>query len=268
MPNQYDLGDVVSIEGNFYNINNVPTDPSNIKCSIKSPTGTLTEYTYGHDDEVEKVSEGKFTCDVEVSEVGTYYYKWYGWGGIEATEEGYFFVKESYFTPQLDPTKEQDLTYLIPFLRLKIGDINSSSYRYTDGWLKTALVASVKELGRWWNFRYLVDLNNIVSRNSNVTFDFEAPPVIQTADEAPIVIMASLITLEGSLENNSWSVSSWRDNEISFSNLESGRLKDNNLNRLRDELYSIMTPPSKKLARAKKGSLPGFMNDFEMNTKY
>ena len=37
-----------------------------------------------------------------------------------------------------------DLDYLIPSLRLHLGDTDSSSYRYIDGWLKVALVDGLK----------------------------------------------------------------------------------------------------------------------------
>ena len=82
--------------------------------------------------------------------------------------------------------------YLLPELRLHLGDIDSTAYRYVDEWLEVALEMSIKSLGRWWNLKYLIDAHN-VSRNPNHTFIFAEPPVIETQDERPILLMASII---------------------------------------------------------------------------
>jgi hypothetical protein len=157
-----------------------------------------------------------------------------------------------------------NINYLIPDLRISIGDTNSASFRYTDEWLTTALLGSIKALGGYWNMKYLVETTtNLIYRNPNVFFySYDAePPVIIQKDERPVILMASIIVLEGSLENSAWNLASWKDNEVSFTNLESGRIKDRNLQRLIDELNSIITPPTKKLGWAIKNSLPGFKNN-------
>ena len=154
------------------------------------------------------------------------------------------------------------LDYLIPYVRLRLGDLNPESYRYTDAWILTALIGAVEYLGRWWNLRYLLDYTtNLIYRNPSGEFIFSEPPVIQPQDNQIIVIVASLVILEGSLENTSWDIMSWRDNEISFSNLEQARSRDKNLSRLWEELLTLIQPPTKKLARSIKGSLPGYINN-------
>lgn len=141
-----------------------------------------------------------------------------------------------------------NLSYLIPILRLELGDIDPTSYRYTDAWLDTALVASVVSLQRWWNNKYLVDSTyTVVSRNADITFSMDEPPVIQTMDETPVVLMAVLITKEGSLENSAWSTSTWRDAEYYVSNVEGGRLRDAGLRRTWDRLLMYLKPPQKRL---------------------
>lgn len=151
-----------------------------------------------------------------------------------------------------------DLDYLIPDLRWKLGDINPASYRYMDEWLRVSLVAALKSLQRWWGIRYLIDdTTYVVTRYSGSTFVFDEPPVIQQQDETPIVLMAAIITKDGSLENASWSIASWRDAEVSVSNLESGRLKESSLNRLWDELMFYIQPPTKKLTGIVRTSIPG-----------
>ncbi len=161
-----------------------------------------------------------------------------------------------------------NLDYLIPYLRLKIGDTNPLAYRYTDTWLSTSLVAAVDYLGKWWNFKYLIDATNNITRNAyytNYIFD-EADGIIEPGDEQIIVVTAAYILLEGSLENSAWDYVSWRDAEISYSNLESARSRSTNLQRLWNELTSMLKPPVKRLARTLKGSLPGYINsnDYEI----
>ena len=69
--------------------------------------------------------------------------------------------------------------FLLPELRLHLGDIDPLSYRYADQWLIVALEMSIKSLGRWWNLKYLMDSStHLVSRNPNHTFIFAETPVI------------------------------------------------------------------------------------------
>lgn len=161
------------------------------------------------------------------------------------------------------------LDYLVSYVRLQLGDTDSNSFRYTDKWILVALGLAVKVLQRYWNFRYLIDDNGNVTRNPNSTFLFpEEYGVIQKSDEFPIVLMACIILLEGSLENNAYSAVSWKDNEISFSNLEQFRTKDANLQRLVRMLNDLLLPPTKKLARMRSAPLIGYLrNEYERNTQ-
>lgn len=153
------------------------------------------------------------------------------------------------------------LGYLIPELRLTIGDITPSTYRYDNDWLRVALLASIKALERWWNYRYLVDGNNEVYRNPNISFHTPEPPVILTGDERVIILQAAIIILRGDLQNVAWNLAAWKDAEISYSNLEGGRTKRDVIKDLWEELKSLITPPTKRLAKPVKGSLPGFLNN-------
>jgi hypothetical protein len=148
--------------------------------------------------------------------------------------------------------------YLIDALRLHLGDTNPASYRYLDEWLRTALMYSIKTLQRWWNYKYLIDSNYDIYRNPNISFLFPEPPIIQTVDERPIVLMASIIIKQGALENSSWATGSWKDYEISYSNIESGKMKEFSLKSDWDELTSLIKQPSKRLAWTEKGHLPGW----------
>lgn len=162
-----------------------------------------------------------------------------------------------------------NLDYLIDPLRLHLGDTVAGSYRYTDEWLRTALIMSVKALQRWWDYKYLVDTDYDVYRNQHWTYLFPEPPVIEHGDEQPIILMASIIIKEGSLENNSWSVGSWKDAEIAYSNIEGNRAKVASIEADREALEDILKPPTKRLARTKKGSLPGYKDNlWERTTRY
>lgn len=147
---------------------------------------------------------------------------------------------------------ETNLDYLIPVLRLQLGDTVPESYRYMDSWLRTALVSGIKALQRWWGYKYLVDdTTKDVSRNTD-DFDFlyAAPPIILDSDERPIILMASILVKSGQLENNSWNVGSWKDAEIAVSNIEGNRAKEFGYRMDWDELQKYIVPPTKKLATA------------------
>lgn len=163
-----------------------------------------------------------------------------------------------------------NLDYLLPFLRQRLGDIVVGQYRYTDEWLQTALVAAVWALERRWSRKYLVDSSNDVYRNTEAwTYPDAEPPVILHQDVHPLILQAAIIVLEGSLEGYSWHLGSWRDAEIAYSNLESGRIKSRNLKRLVEELDNIMPPANKKLKKSLKGSLPGYLkNKHESGADY
>lgn len=157
------------------------------------------------------------------------------------------------------------LNFLITDLRVHLGDADETALRYTDAWLLSALIMSVKALGRWWNFKYLLNSSNEAYRNSNITFLFSEPPVIEVYDERLIVLMASIIIKEGSLENSSWSVGSWKDAEIAYSNIEGSKAKQESLKKDWAELTSYISSPTRRLATPKKKSLPGYLNNpYEM----
>jgi hypothetical protein len=156
-----------------------------------------------------------------------------------------------------------DVVYLIPYLRLRIGDTDPTAYRYLDEWLTSALVASVKSLGRYWGNRYLINDLGIVSRNP-VHYNYistEEFGVIDGQDEDIIILKAAIILLEGNLETSAWNVVSWRDSEISFSNLEQSRSRNSNLDRFKAELGELITSPGKRLAVPSKQSLPGYLHN-------
>lgn len=155
-------------------------------------------------------------------------------------------------------TVTTDLDYLIPELRVRLGDTDSTAYRYLDEWLRVSLVSALKSLQRWWRIRYLIDETTyVVTRYPLSTFTMAEPPVIQQQDEIPIIIMASILTKSGVLQNTSWTIGSWRDAEIAVSNIESGKMKDSSLMRDWAELEMYLLPPTKRLTGVVRSSIPG-----------
>jgi hypothetical protein len=150
----------------------------------------------------------------------------------------------------------ENVSYLLPYLRLKLGDTDPTAYRYLDTWLTLALVASISALSNWWGSKYIVDDTGTVTRNPANSFSVdESEGTIQKSDEWPIIIMAGIVVKEGSLENNAWDIGSWRDSEISYSNIQSGVLKDSSLKRDWQELLYYVKPPMRHLMGAKKSRI-------------
>lgn len=161
-------------------------------------------------------------------------------------------------------TTTVNLSYLIPRLRLHLGDIDADSYRHLDEWLQLSLVVSVESLETWWNYKYLINSDDDVYRNPRTRFLHSLPPVIQRGDIKPIILMAALVIKTGDLETLSWNVGAWRDAEISYSNIEASRRKDETIKRDWEELTNILKPPQKRLAESTKGHMPGYKgNPFE-----
>lgn len=160
------------------------------------------------------------------------------------------------------PEVESNIEYLIPYLRIKIGDVESP-HRYLDEWLKLSLAMAIKSLQRYWKSKYLIDSDFVVYRNPDVPEMFvqdESLGVIEQRDEPIIVLKAAIIILEGSFENSSWNTGSWRDAEISYSNIEGGKMKRDVLMKLQEELDDYLLPPTKRLGNPIRGRLAGYIN--------
>lgn len=157
-----------------------------------------------------------------------------------------------------------NLDYLIPALRLHLWDVDPTAYRYTDGWLRVALVEGTKFLQRWWYDKYLVDTDNNVYRNTALTFTYAEPEVIEQPDEVPLILASAILIKSGVLEANSWAAGSWRDAEYAVSNIESGRLKEGGIGRDWDRLLMYLKPPTKRLNAGTRISLDGIGAD-ELN---
>lgn len=154
-----------------------------------------------------------------------------------------------------DPT---NLDYLITPLRLHIGG-NTPPYTYSSDELRTHLVYAVKALAGRWNNRYIINsTTNYAERNPYLSYGFTDPPLIQFSDERAIILQASIDIKGTDSYLSGANAVSWKDDEVSYSNLESVKQRENSL--LRDilELNNILPVAGKRLAGPRKASLPGF----------
>ncbi len=153
-----------------------------------------------------------------------------------------------------------NLEELIVPLRIQLGDITTPP-TYTDDLLHVILREAVEALMYRWHDRYYVTVEGVVTRSTLVAFDFSSPPVIQGKDKRPIVLQASVMIKTGAKFTNSGSAVNWRDEEISYSNIESAKQRSSTLNDDIKELESLL--PAKRLARPQSGRMPGWNRDWE-----
>jgi len=154
---------------------------------------------------------------------------------------------------------KSNLENLILPLRVQIGDTDAEP-SFSDEYLHMILRESVSALMNRWNDRYYVTNDGVVLRNPNYDFDWSSPPEIQHKDRRPIVLQASILIKNGAKFSESGNVSRWRDEEISYSNIESARQRSSTLEDDIRELESIL--PSKKLAKPLYGRLMGWRENY------
>lgn len=95
-------GQTVRLTGVFFDTEDDETEPTvSIALKLKSPTGEETTYTYLTDEEVQEVSNGRYTADVRPTEGGRWRYRWEATSGtspvIYVAGEGSFVVQESQY---------------------------------------------------------------------------------------------------------------------------------------------------------------------------
>ena len=158
-----------------------------------------------------------------------------------------------------------DLDYLIDHLRLHIHDI-TEPYEFSSVYLRTSLVYALKALGYRWNNRYLIDDSYAVTRNTltGYIFVFTEPPVIQPSDEIIIVLQASIMIKMGRNRSSAANVASWRDSEITYSNIAASRAMSEDLNN--DIMWLNNLLPIKRLFKGGRQALPGFESNIYEDT--
>ena len=154
------------------------------------------------------------------------------------------------------------LDFLIPELRVMLNDITPVP-TYQDNYLRAVLVHALKSLGRRWNNRYLINTQYVVSRNDTVvSYTIDAPPIIEQDDQYVICLASVIMVKKAQIYDSSWDVASWKDDEISYSNIQAAKERDSSLLRDIAELEQLL---NKRLYSGKVTSLPGFHAQYNTN---
>jgi len=97
----------VRIPGRFRDNDGTLVDPTEVVFRTYSPTGTETTFTFGTDDEIEKIDTGIYACDFAVGDdAGRWSWRWEVTDGFTlAAARGTFVVQSS---PWHDPSSSAD----------------------------------------------------------------------------------------------------------------------------------------------------------------
>jgi hypothetical protein len=96
MTNEYDVGDLVRIQGTFTDAAGAAFDPDVVTAKYLDPSGNATT-----DASPTKSATGVYYTDVTIDELGTWYYRFEGTaagGAKQGAEESNFQVAKSQFS--------------------------------------------------------------------------------------------------------------------------------------------------------------------------
>jgi len=85
--NTYDLGDLIRVTGTFTDSASAAQDPTAVKLSFKDPSGNVTTYVYVTDAQLVKSATGIYYVDIDLDEVGTWWYRFWSTGTGQASGE-------------------------------------------------------------------------------------------------------------------------------------------------------------------------------------
>lgn len=94
----YDIGDDVTIVGEWTTSAGELVDPAAVFCKVKAPDDTVTSYQYGVGVSIVKVEDGKYQLVVNATQEGRWFYRWYSTGSGKAAGEREFVVARSQFS--------------------------------------------------------------------------------------------------------------------------------------------------------------------------
>lgn len=87
---RFEKGEVVKVKGEFRTpktalLNpNTPIDPDSVTLEVRRPDKTTFTLTYGVGTEITRDDTGKYWSPVELTQEGTYHYRWTGDSGDDA----------------------------------------------------------------------------------------------------------------------------------------------------------------------------------------
>lgn len=172
-------------------------------------------------------------------------------------------------------TVTTNLDYLIPDVRLRVGDIDGTLF--SDNLIRTGLVSSVKYLQHLWGDRYLIYTSGIISsgtivnvpqgtcdlgytpneydviRNCYAVFESVPPPILDQDDEQAIVIAAGMLVRRSVIQSSTTAFTNWTTPDLSISNIQSAKMLTEMLKMDKEELDSFF---KRRLARPVKSTFP------------
>lgn len=97
-PGRRYIGAPVAIEAEYRNASGVLIDPTTVSLKTRSPSGTVSTYTYGVTSAPIKLATGRYRIEVTPDQPGRWHWRWQTTGsGLVSAEEGSFTVKASPF---------------------------------------------------------------------------------------------------------------------------------------------------------------------------
>jgi hypothetical protein len=156
------------------------------------------------------------------------------------------------------------LDYMIEDLRFYLGDV-IIPYRYTDNHLRHALVMACKALMKKWRNRYTINTSYIVSRSPTAEFYEFTPPIVERADEVAFILQGSIIIKTAELQDTSWDVASWRDDEVAYSNIAGGSALRRSLD---NDIAALAEFLRRRLFGSARQSMTGFKLPLNLREGY
>ena len=102
-PGKYYVDTTMRIEATFTEDDGDLVDPTTVTFKTMSPTRVETTYVYGTDDEMQRLSAGRYSADIVPDESGRWHYRWITTGtGKAIVMEGDFLVQYSVFVDEND----------------------------------------------------------------------------------------------------------------------------------------------------------------------
>lgn len=95
MSNAYDIGDRRKLSAEIRDETGQLADPTTLVFLMYEPDKTLTEYTYGTDNEVVQDSTGKYHVYWDATKPGKHWWRYEASGNIGVAEETSFTVRKS-----------------------------------------------------------------------------------------------------------------------------------------------------------------------------
>ena len=93
--NRYAEGALVTVYGDYKDLNGVLSDPTTVKLTVVEPNESTTTYTYGVGGRIVKTATGRYKSDLDTTNKrGLWIYTWWSTGSVQADSgEQEFYVE-------------------------------------------------------------------------------------------------------------------------------------------------------------------------------